>query len=204
MACHHFKMKPRKQLTLCALFLIPVCFMTACQKTQNASAEQLATQYGTQQDPLQTAETPEVPSGAVAPVADQGGRNRFGFGGDEPEAPVKPLRRDTASYSPVDEKPKLKDRVLKRESSTTTKIKPPELPKPPAVDSAIVKLGFANTVPGDQLHVTLPGEYASLGPISVERMDPAGNSLGAPWARGTQMQIPNPKAPGGKIYFKVP
>lgn len=200
-------MKLRKPFSLGTILLIAVSVNTSCQKTQNASAEQVATQFG------EGAQDPAIADGGLAPADASGtqpmadnseGRNRFGFAGAD--EPVKPLRRDTQSYSPDEEKTKLKDRIPGLNSSTD-QISKIEAPKPPAVaasDSSIVKLGFASKISGDDLHVTLPGEYASLGQISVEKMDPAGNSLGSPWARGTQMQIPNPKVPGGKIYFKVP
>ena len=82
---------------------------------------------------------------------------------------------------------------------------PPPAPSPPKVDtSKIVQLGFADSIPGDNLQVKLPGQYASLPAISVERHDASGNPLGTPYSRGTLMQIPNPQVPGGKIYFKVP
>lgn len=192
-------MKAYQQLTLTALIVCSICFVTSCQKTQNASAEQLATQYGgNPQDPSAEAGQPDAGAltGPVAPQEQEQSRNRFGFAAVE--NPVKPLRRDTSNHMPPVEEKK------KEIADTANKIAPP---KPPAVStnsSPIVKLGFANAVPGDPLHVTLPGEYASLGSISVERIDPAGNSLGSSWSRGTQMQIPNPKVNGGKIYFKVP
>lgn len=203
-------MNLKSQLSLCSLLIVSVGMMTSCQRTQQTSAEQTATQFGQAQGPLEegaeasaTAQSP-----LTQPTAPETGRNRFGFaGGDNP---VKPLRRDTQNYTPAQEKPKLKERVsnLKKEVAQTPKfdkkIDAPKPPPAPAATSPIVKLGFANKVAGDSLHVTLPNEYASLGPVSVEKMDPAGNSLGSPWPRGTQMQIPNPKVSGGKIYFKVP
>jgi hypothetical protein len=63
---------------------------------------------------------------------------------------------------------------------------------------------FANAVPGNPLVVTLPGSHASLGQISIEKYDSAGNPTGEPLKRGTQVQIPDPNNPGKKIYFKVP
>lgn len=202
-------MKLRKHLTIGSLLVLAMGAFTSCQKTQNASAEQVVAQVGENpQDPTAADGSPlsqvQGPEAETPPPA-QSGRNRFGFAGSSPEEPVKPLRRDTQSYSPTEERTTLKDRVSNlKPQDNTQKINAPKPPPAPAPQSPVVKLGFATNVPGDNLHVTLPGEYASLGPISVEKMDPAGNSLGSPWSRGTQMQIPNPKVAGGKIYFKVP
>jgi len=66
------------------------------------------------------------------------------------------------------------------------------------------QMPFANPVPGNPLVVTLPGEHASLGKISIEKYDSSGNPTGEPLSRGTQVQIPDPNNPGEKIYFKVP
>jgi hypothetical protein len=63
---------------------------------------------------------------------------------------------------------------------------------------------YANAVPGNPLVVTLPGTHSSLGQISIEKYDSAGNPTGEPLKRGTQVQIPDPNNPGKKIYFKVP
>ena len=63
---------------------------------------------------------------------------------------------------------------------------------------------FANPVPGNPLAVTLPGGNSSLGQISVEKYDSAGNPTGEALKRGTPVQIPDPNNPGKKIYFKVP
>jgi hypothetical protein len=63
---------------------------------------------------------------------------------------------------------------------------------------------YANAVAGNPLVVTLPGSNASLGPISVEKYDSAGNPTGEALKRGTQVQIADPNSPGKKIYFKVP
>ncbi len=193
---------------------------TSCRKTQPASAESAATRYG--------AEVQETMDGAVASTEQaaaqvdgqiQEGRNRFGFAGaDESEGPIKPLHRDNTMYDPHQQvaSNNTPESVRKITEPSVPKIEapsllnvpqaptPPPAPHAPVVDDGVVKLGFANNIAGDKLHVTLPGEYASLGRVSIERIDPAGNPLGSPWSRGTQMQIPNPRVAGGKIYFKVP
>jgi hypothetical protein len=94
-----------------------------------------------------------------------------------------------------------------------------ELPQPNAGESSvsktnelntepegikIVNLGYAGAIPGDRLHVLLPGEFKELGPISIEQVDASGNRLGIPWPDGTEMEGANPNVPGGKIYFKIP
>ena len=80
----------------------------------------------------------------------------------------------------------------------------PPAPAPAPSAPQIVNLGFAEAIPGDDLHVKLPGEFSGLPAISVEKMDVAGNNLGVSYPRGTLMKIPNPKVPGGQIHFKVP
>jgi hypothetical protein len=212
-------MKTYKQILLCACSLsLPL--VTGCQKVQTASAEQMATQYGTGPAPA-TAPIPGAPGTPVAGTApaaavtapapalpaNQPGRNRFGFAGAEGDSAVKPLRRDVGNHvtDMAASAPKVEAPKIEAPKVQAPKIDAPKVDAPkPVANSSIVKLDFADSVPGDKLHVTLPGEYASVGPISVEKVDPAGNGLGSPWARGTQMQVPNPKVPGGKIYFKVP
>ncbi len=214
------KMKTYKQILLCTCSLA-LPFVTGCQKVQTASAEQLATQFGTGPAPLAapgaplagsvpgttpaTATAPTTTPAPNLPAASQTGRNRFGFAGAESEAPVKPLRRDVGNHVPeVASAPKVDAPKIQAPKMEEPKVEAPKLPATPPANTQVVKLDFANAVPGDKLHVTLPGEYASVGPISVEKVDPSGNGLGSPWARGTQMQVPNPNVPGGKIYFKVP
>lgn len=80
---------------------------------------------------------------------------------------------------------------------------PPAPPKPSGPPSSS-EMAFANPVPGNPLVVTLPGGNQSLGQISIEKYDSAGNPTGEPLKRGTQVQIPDPNNPGQKIYFKVP
>ena len=63
---------------------------------------------------------------------------------------------------------------------------------------------YAIAVPGNPLVVTLPGANASLGHISIEKYDSSGNPTGVPLMRNTQVQIPDPKNPEKKIYFKIP
>jgi hypothetical protein len=79
----------------------------------------------------------------------------------------------------------------------------PTAPPAPTTPSAS-EMPFANAVPGNPLVVTLPGSHSSLGQISIEKYDSAGNPTGEPLKRGTQVQIPDPNNPGKKIYFKVP
>lgn len=207
-------------LFVACLLLGTTASFISCQKVQNASAEQLATHYG--EDEAGAADATAADAGgepatssSASSSGESGGGNRFGFGGSDSDAPVQPLYRDNTSYDPGKEKKKLVDHLpslpgFGRDGNeqlelpeSDEKILPPSPPQPAQPDP-VVRLGYAQTVPGDSLHVTLPGEYASLGPISIERMDPSGNKLGSPWSRGTQMQIPNPDVPGGKIYFKVP
>ena len=248
-------MKNSIRLIAGSLTVVSVSFLASCQKVQNASAEEVATRYGENGEKPEAEAQAEAAannagsteSGAVQTQPTQGGTstqppresgNRFGFAGAQNnDPPVKPLRRDSQAYKPLEQVKKktqnafsnvkkevadsapqsVEDTIAppppptRNSSVSENKIEaptpPPAPPAPPAAPEStpqIVRLGYADSIPGDHLHVKLPGEYASLGPISVEKMDAAGNNLGTPWARGTQMQIPNPKAPGGKIYFKVP
>lgn len=117
---------------------------------------------------------------------DQGGRTggRFGYNGNNPApAPDPPKPNNPREVRDVDPAPKP--------------------PKPSGAPSA-ADMQFANKVPGNPLVVTLPGENASLGKISIEKYDSSGNPTGQPLKRGTQVQIPDPNNPGKKIYFKVP
>lgn len=144
------------------------------------------------------AEYPVGEDGAPLPPGATGGR--FGYSGDSgapvpPPPPAAPGARDVREMAPGD-------------TSATAPAPPetpvaPEPPKPSGPPSS-ADMEFANRVPGDPLVVTLPGKNASLGPISIERYDSAGNPTGEPLKRGTQVQIPDPNNPGQKIYFKVP
>ena len=87
-----------------------------------------------------------------------------------------------------------------RDMEPTTAPEPPKKEKPTAPAPSV----YANSVPGNPLVVTLPGKHSSLGQISIEKYDSAGNPTGEPLKRGTPVQIPDPNNPGQKIYFKVP
>ncbi|MEC8824655.1 MAG: hypothetical protein VXX36_02630 [Verrucomicrobiota bacterium] len=87
-----------------------------------------------------------------------------------------------------------------RDMGSTTAPEPPKNEKPAAPAPTV----YANSVPGNPLVVTLPGKHSSLGQISIEKYDSAGNPTGEPLKRGTPVQIPDPNKPGQKIYFKVP
>tara|TARA_R110002096_G_scaffold16109_1_gene55405 strand:- start:1338 stop:1841 length:504 start_codon:yes stop_codon:yes gene_type:complete len=118
------------------------------------------------------------------PPGQPGGR--FGYTGANQAPTAPPAPRDV--------------RKLDGQLSPTA---PPETPKPQK-PAASAPTQFANTVPGNPLVVTLPGRNSSLGQISVEKYDSAGNPTGEPLKRGTPVQIPDPNNPGQKIYFKVP
>ena len=152
-------------------------------------------------------EIPEVPGG-TAPGPDGG---RFGYRGND-GAPTPP----TPPAPPAPPKPgggtrDFTDLAGSGGGSTTSppattpprKEEPPAPPKPSGPPSAS-QMPYANPVPGNPLVVTLPGKNASLGQISVEKYDSAGNPTGEALKRGTQVQIPDPNNPGKRIYFKVP
>lgn len=217
-------MKYIKQLGIGLLAALSISFV-GCQKIQNASAQQSAIN----EEPSAKVEKVEVPkinkpvvsTSNTTETKPKPDRNEFGFASSSSsnKAPAPPLRRDTTPIKkPVTE---LREKIVDTGSSINTGIQAPKIPAPPippppvinppapkpqpkVTNDAIIRLGAANAVPGDNLHVTLPGSFANLGPISIERLDSSGNTLGSPWASGTQMQIPNPNVPGGKIYFKVP
>lgn len=157
--------------------------------------------------PMPPPEAAEVPPAGYAQPGDeipmppeQGGR--FGYTGQEKPAPPatnsapRPGERDVRDMAPssgpsVAEKP-----APKKEEKPTP---PPSSGPPPSSE-----MPFANPVAGDPLVVTLPGKNASLGKISIEKLDSSGSPTGEPLSRGTQVQIPDPNNPGQKIYFKVP
>lgn len=156
-------------------------------------------QYGQPGDP--NAPIPGVPGAPAAPGqpgAQPGGR--FGYTGANPApgatapggtAPASPGLRDVRDMNPSATTPN---------PPTETKPTPPPAPATPSAS----EMPYANAVPGNPLVVTLPGAHASLGQISIEKYDSAGNATGEPLKRGTQVQIPDPNNPGKKIYFKVP
>ena len=134
---------------------------------------------------------PGQPGDVPLPPGESGGR--FGYtGGGQAQAPPAPPapggQRDVTNIEPQPPAPQ-----------TQT---PPDPPKPEK--PATPAMTFANPVPGNPLVVTLPGKHSSLGQISIEKYDSAGNPTGEPMKRGTQVQIPDPTSPGQKIYFKVP
>ncbi len=173
------------------LLILPLISGVAC-KTRNTA--------GPMPPPAEVppAEYPVGPDGQPIPPDATGGR--FGYSGDSgapvpPPPPAAPGSRDVRDLNPAD-------------SSVTAPAPPeaptaPEPPKPSGPPSSS-NMEFANRVPGDPLVVTLPGRNASLGQISIEKYDSAGNPTGEPLKRGTQVQIPDPNNPGQKIYFKVP
>ncbi|NNE92999.1 MAG: hypothetical protein HKN23_15245 [Verrucomicrobiales bacterium] len=106
--------------------------------------------------------------------------NRFGYTDREDS---NSRDRDNSSRNEEEEKPKKEN----NNSSPDTN-----------------NLGFAIKVPGKPLSVTLPGAGKSLGEISIEKYDAAGNPTGEPLPPGTPVEIDDPNNPGKKIYFKVP
>ncbi len=144
---------------------------------------------------------PGDPAAPGAPVPPDQAGGRFGYTGAAP-APGAPAPAPALAPAPA---PGLRD---VRDIGSTDSVKPPAEQKPttppPAPSSPSSDMPYANAVPGNPLVVTLPGAHASLGKISIEKYDSAGNPTGEPLKRGTQVQIPDPNNPGKKIYFKVP
>ena len=94
-----------KQLNtfVACLLLGMAAFLISCQKTQNASAEQLASLYGEDEaavsDPAAADAGGNLETSSSASSGEAGGSgNRFGYGGSDTEAPVQPLYRDNTSY----------------------------------------------------------------------------------------------------------
>lgn len=170
------------------LCIIPVFGGVACKSRNNAGpvsppAEVPPSEYPVGEDgmPLEPGQT--------------GGR--FGYSGDSgaplpPPPPATPGSRDIRDIEP--------------DGTASAPAAPPQAPEPPKPSGppSSSEMQFADRVPGDPLVVTLPGANSSLGPISIEKYDSAGNPTGEPLKRGTQVQIPDPNNPGQKIYFKVP
>ncbi len=185
--------------SLIRIFLIlPVTltFGVACKTTNQSGpipppAEVPPSEYpvGPDGQPLQQPADPSATGG------------RFGYAGDSgaplpPPPPETPGSRDVTDIVPTDS-------LTTAPSETPAPPTPPTPPKPSGPPTS-AEMQYANRVPGDPLVVTLPGSNSSLGPISVEKYDSAGNPTGEPLKRGTQVQIPDPNNPGQKIYFKVP
>ncbi|MDF1826111.1 MAG: hypothetical protein P1U68_15805 [Verrucomicrobiales bacterium] len=183
------------RLSLIRFFLILVVALisgVACKTRNNA---------GTMMPPAEVPPS-EYPVGAdgqpLQPGAPGTPGGRFGYAGDSgapvpPPPPATPGSHDVRDLEPTD-------------SMTSAPPEAPAAPEPPKASGPPTssEMQFANRVPGDPLVVTLPGSNSSLGPISVEKYDSAGNPTGEPLKRGTQVQIPDPNNPGKKIYFKVP
>jgi len=197
-----------KLAPLCSVVLLTglSVFVTSCKsKTPEQPVAQVPVppaQYGQPgQPPVPGA--PGVP-GAPLPADQTGGR--FGYTGAAPApgtAPGAPAAAPgTAPGAPA---PGMRD---VRDIGAAPAVKPPaeEKPTPPPAPStpSTSEMPYANAVPGNPLVVTLPGSHASLGQISIEKYDSAGNPTGEPLKRGTQVQIPDQNNPGKKIYFKVP
>ncbi len=142
---------------------------------------------------------PGDPAAPGAPVPPDQAGGRFGYTG-APPAPGAATPPPAPAPAPG-----MRD---VRDIGSTPAPKPPaeEKPTPPPAPStpSSTEMPYANSVPGNPLVVTLPGAHASLGRISIEKYDSAGNPTGEPLRRGTQVQIPDPNNPGKKIYFKVP
>lgn len=134
--------------------------------------------------------------GEEIPPPGGGTGGRFGYSGNETgQTPAPPRPGENGANSG------------RFGANTPTAPEPePEKKDPPKPSGppASANMPFANKVPGNPLAVTLPGANASLGQISIEKYDSAGNPTGEPLKRGTQVQIPDPNNPGNKIYFKVP
>lgn len=183
-------------IRLTFLFLLPFFVGVACKSRNTA---------GPMPPPAEVppSEYPLGPDGNPIPPDATAGGGRFGYAGDTnaavppppPSSPNQPGVRDVTSITPGSP---ASTAPAPPEAPTT-----PEPPKPSGPPSS-GEMQFANRVPGDPLVVTLPGSNASLGPISIEKYDSAGNPTGEPLKRGTQVQIPDPNNPGQKIYFKVP
>lgn len=88
----------------------------------------------------------------------------------------------------------------------TNKQKESAAPQNPKSDEPKKKFGeddIAVPVDGNPLVVTLL-YYPELGQISIEQYSSEGKPTGNPLKSGTQVQIPDPNIPGGKIIFSVP
>jgi hypothetical protein len=166
------------------LSCLPV-FAVGC-KTRNANQP---VQPPAPIPPAQYGQPAPAPGEIPVPPEQSGGR--FGYTGTAPAPPApNPGMRDVRDLAPGAVKPPV----------TEQKPTPPPAPSAPATS----EMPYANSVPGNPLVVTLPGTNASLGQISVEKYDSAGNPTGEALKRGTQVQIPDPNNPGKKIFFKVP
>ncbi len=149
---------------------------------------------------------PPVPGAPGAPVPPDQAGGRFGYTGPANAPGAAPgATPGTPAPGVNPAAPGMRD---VRDLGSTPAVKPPteDKPTPPPAPAApsSSEMPYANAVPGNPLVVTLPGTHSSLGQISIEKYDSAGNPTGEPLKRGTQVQIPDPNNPGKKIYFKVP
>lgn len=192
----------RPLLLLLVVIGLPSCKSRNPQQVEAPPAEVPPAEYP---QPGAEGEIPDVPGG-TPPGADSG---RFGYRGDSgapaPPAPPAPPKPENGTREFTDIASSDGSSAPKPPSAPTPpkKEEPPAPPKPSGPPSSS-EMPYANPVPGNPLVVTLPGSNASLGQISVEKYDSAGNPTGEALKRGTQVQIPDPSNPGKKIYFKVP
>ncbi|MEM9016312.1 MAG: hypothetical protein AAGC68_04815 [Verrucomicrobiota bacterium] len=183
-----------------ALLLAVLALVVSCRSRNNYPSS------ATPPAEVPPAEYGVGPDGTPLPPPGQEGApgGRFGYSGttDQPPPPPPPAPGGT-STNPRD----VRDMNAPGGSGTvqapSEPSQPPAPPKPSGPPSSS-EMAFANPVPGNPLVVTLPGGNQSLGQISIEKYDSAGNPTGEPLKRGTQVQIPDPNNPGQKIYFKVP
>lgn len=192
-----------KSVSLCFCLLLaglPVSFTGCKSKNPEQPVAQVPVppaQYGMPGQPGDpNAPIPGVPGAPGAPVPPDQAGGRFGYAGGTAPAPGAPAPAPAPGLRDV------------RDMGSNTTVKPPaeEKPTPPPAPTtpSSSEMPYATPVPGNPLVVTLPGSHSSLGQISIEKYDSAGNPTGEPLKRGTQVQIPDPNNPGKKIYFKVP
>ena len=190
----------RSLTLLLVVFGLSSCKSRNPQQVEAPPAEVPPAEYP---EPGVDGEIPDVPGG-TPPGADGG---RFGYRGNDgpaPPAPPAPPKPESGTREFTDIAGGSGSSNTPPPATTPPKKEEPPAPPKPSGPPSTSQMPYANPVPGNPLVVTLPGNNASLGQISVEKYDSAGNPTGEALKRGTQVQIPDPNNPGKKIYFKVP
>ena len=120
--------------------------------------------------------------------------NRFGHNSDSGNAPSTNTQQkkkpEADTPPPAEKKKEMADAGSSDSGSSNSGSSNSTTSKPP---SNLNSYPYARPVPGKKDYVTLPGKDSSIGEIDVTGIKP-----------GTPVEIDDPRAPGKKVYFRVP